>query len=220
MMSRRPQDVVRDGYDAMSGRYAAWQSEIADDPRDRWTQRLLSLLPERPDILELGCGAGIEPTPTFARIGRLTGMDISRAQIERARKALPGAELIQGDFTTATFTTGSCDAVVALFTLTHVPANDLPALLGRVATWLRPDGLFLATFGSGPAHESVVDDFLGAPMFFSGFDEETNQRLVREAGLAIVESRVEVMHEPESEPGKGDAEVAFHWILARKSAES
>ena len=57
-------------------------------------------------------------------------------------------------------------------------------------------------------------------MFFSGFDEETNQRLVREAGLAIVESRVEVMHEPESEPGKGDAEVAFHWILARKSAES
>ena len=67
---------------------------------------MVSLLPERPDILELGCGAGIEPTPTFARIGRLTGIDISRAQIEQARKALPGAELIQGDFTTATFTAG------------------------------------------------------------------------------------------------------------------
>ena len=219
-MSQRPQDLVRDGYDAMSERYAAWQSEIRDDPRERWTQQLLSLLPERPDILELGCGAGIEPTPTFARIGRLTGIDISGAQIERARKALPGAELIQGDFTTAMFTAGSYDAVVALFTLTHVPANDLPALLGRVAAWLRRDGLFLATFGSGPAHESVVDDFLGVPMFFSGFDEETNEWLVQKAGLAILQSRLEVMHEPESEPGQGPADAAFHWILARKGAES
>jgi ubiquinone/menaquinone biosynthesis C-methylase UbiE len=220
MTSRRPQDVVAAGYDAMSERYAAWQSEITGDPRDRWTQQLLSTLPERPDVLELGCGAGIEPTPTFARNGRLTGIDISRAQIERARKTLPDAELIHGDFTAVTFPPGSFDAVVALFTLTHVPAAELPALLGRVATWLRPHGLFLATFGSGPAHESVVDDFLGAPMFFSGFAEEMNERLVREARLEILESKVEVMHEPESEPGQGAADAAFHWILARKDAEA
>jgi SAM-dependent methyltransferase len=216
-VSRRPQDLVRDGYDAMSERYAAWQSEIADDPRESWTQRLLSVLPERPDILELGCGAGIEPTPTFARVGRLKGIDISRAQIERARKAAPEAQLVLGDFTTATYPESSFDAVVALFTLTHVPAADLPPLLGRVATWLRPGGCFLGTFGTGAPHESVVDDFLGAPMFFSGFDEETNERLVREAGLTVLESRVEVMHEPESEPGKGPAAAAFHWILARKN---
>jgi SAM-dependent methyltransferase len=214
-LGRRPQDIVRDGYDAMSERYAAWQSDIADDPRDRWTQRLLSLLPERPDILEIGCGAAIEPTPTFARIGRLTGIDISRGQIDHARKALPAAELIHGDVTTATFPASSFDAVVALYTLTHVPAADLPGLLGRVGTWLRPDGLLLATFG-GASHEGVVGDWLGVPMFFSGFDEETNEHLVREAGLGVIESQREVIHEPESEPGRGDVEVAFHWILARK----
>jgi ubiquinone/menaquinone biosynthesis C-methylase UbiE len=219
-LSQRPQDLVRKGYDAMSDRYAAWQSEISGDPRDRWTQQLLSLLPDRPDILELGCGAGIEPTPTFASIGRLTGIDISGAQIERARKALPEAELIHGDFTTATFAAESFDGVVALFTLTHVPTTDLPALLGRVATWLRPAGLFLATFGTGPTHDTVVEDFLGASMFFAGFDEHTNERLVREAGLGVIESRLEVMHEPESEPGRGDADVAFHWVLARKEGGS
>jgi cyclopropane fatty-acyl-phospholipid synthase-like methyltransferase len=215
-VGRRPQDVVRDGYDAMSDRYAAWQTEIADDPRDRWTERLLSLLPESPDILEIGCGAGIEPTPTFARIGRLTGIDISRAQIDRARKALPAAELIHGDVTAATFPANSFDAIVALYTLTHVPTADLPALLARVRTWLRPDGLVLATLGSGASHEGAVQDWLGVPMFFSGFDEETNERLVREAGLGVVQSHVEVIHEPESELGKGAATAAFHWILARK----
>jgi SAM-dependent methyltransferase len=216
-VGQRPQDLVRDGYDAMSERYAAWQSEIAGDPRERWAQRLLALLPERPDILELGCGAGIEPSPTFARIGTLTGIDISRAQIDRARNALPSAELIHGDFTTATFATRSFDAVVALYTLTHVPNTDLPVLLGRVATWLRPDGLFLASFGTGPTHESVEDDWLGVPMFFSGFDEQANERLVGEAGLAVFQSGVEIIHEPESAPGMGAATAGFHWIFARKS---
>jgi SAM-dependent methyltransferase len=219
-LSPRPQDLVRDGYDAMSDRYAAWQSEIADDPRDRWTRRLLAVLPDRPDILEIGCGAGIEPTPTFARLGQLTGIDISGAQIDRARNALPGADLIHGDVTTATFPAGSFDAIVALYMLTHVPAADLPALLGRVAKWLRPDGLLLATFGSGPSHEAVVDHWLGAPMFFSELDEATNERLVQEAGLGIIESQLEVMHEPESEPRQGGVEVVFHWILARKDAET
>ncbi len=215
----QPQDLVRDGYDAMSERYAEWQSEIADDPRDRWTRRLLALLPDHPDILEIGCGAGIEPTPTFARLGRLTGIDISGAQIDRARKALPGVELIHGDVTTATFPAASFDAIVALYMLTHVPGADLPALLDHIATWLRPDGLLLATFGCGPSHEAVVDDWLGAPMFFSELDEPTNERLVREAGLAIVESQLEVMHEPESEPGQGGVEVTFHWIVARRGAD-
>jgi SAM-dependent methyltransferase len=213
----RPQDVVAAGYDAIAERYAEWQSEITDDPRGRWVQRLLAHLPQRPHLLEIGCGAGIEPTPTFARMGRLTGIDISGAQIERARRSLPDTELIHGDVTTATFAEGSFDAVVALYVLTHIPAADLSPLLGRIAVWLRPEGLLLATFGGGTTHEDLVDDFLGAPMFFSGFDERTNEHMVRKAGLGIVESQVEVMHEPESEPGRGDQAAAFHWILARKS---
>jgi hypothetical protein len=40
-------------------------------------------------------------------------------------------------------------------------------------------------------------------MFFSGFDEETNERLVRDAGLTILESRLEPMQEPDSEPERG-----------------
>lgn len=215
-MSRGSKDVVAAGYDAIVDRYATWQSKIVGDPRERYVQRLLSLVPEHPDILEIGCGSGIEPTPTFARLGRLVGVDISRAQIDRARAAVPKAEFIHADVTTASFAPGSFDAVVALFALTHIPAADLPRLLSRVGQWLRTGGVFLATFGSGSRHETVVDDWLGAPMFFSGFEEETNERLVQEAWLTILESRLEPMSEPESEPGRGPETVSFHWILAEK----
>ena len=215
----KPQDIVAAGYDAMAGRYAAWQTTVVGDPRGRYVERLLALLPASPNILEIGCGAGVEPSPTFARIGRLTGIDVSRAQIDRAREALPSAELICGDITTTTFDASSFDAAVALYVLTHVPAEALPGLLENIAAWLKPDGLLLATFGIGPAHESVVDDWLGAPMYFSELDASTNEQLVAGVGLEILESRAEQMHEPESEPDRGSVAVSFHWILARKSAD-
>jgi SAM-dependent methyltransferase len=211
----RPQDVVAAGYDAMSERYAAWQAEIVGDPRERYVGKLLRLLPERPDILELGCGAAVEPTPTLARRGPLTGVDISRAQLERARRAVPGARLLQADATTVSFEPGSFDVVVALYVLTHIPTKELPGLLSRIATWLRPDGLLLATFASRAEHDDRVEDFLGAPMFFAGFDQGTNERLVQEAGLRLVESRLEAIDEPESEPGRGPLRASFHWVLAR-----
>jgi ubiquinone/menaquinone biosynthesis C-methylase UbiE len=215
----RPQDVVAAGYDAIAARYDAWQSEIADDPRGRWVGRLLALVPERPQILEIGCGAGIEPTPTFATVGQLTGVDISHAQLERARQAVPGANLIHGDVTSVAFPLRSFDAVVALYVLTHIPTNELPRLLTRIATWLKPEGLLLATFSSRAEHDDLVDDFLGAPMFFAGFDQATNERLVEAAGLELIESRLEQMDEPESEPGRGPQRVSFHWVLARKGAD-
>jgi cyclopropane fatty-acyl-phospholipid synthase-like methyltransferase len=214
-VTSRPQDVVAAGYDAIADRYAGWQESIAGDPRRRYVGRLLELLPAEAEILEIGCGQGVEPTPTLARRGRLTAIDVSRAQLERARAAVPEAELVHGDVTEAEFAAESFDAVVALYSLTHVPGALLSDLFARVAAWLRPGGLLLATLGSRESEETV-QDWLGAPMFFSGFEPETNEGLLREAGFELLESRVESMREPESEPGHGPETVAFHWVLVRR----
>jgi SAM-dependent methyltransferase len=202
----------------MAARYAQWAGQIVDDARDRYVDELLSLVPGSPDVLEIGCGAGVEPTPTFAKRGRLVGIDISHAQIERARAVVPGATFIHGDVTSAAFDSESFDAVVALYVLTHIPSAELPSLLQRIAGWLRAGGVLLATFGSRGPHDSFVEDFLGVPMFFSGYDSKTNERLVREAGLAVLESRLEHIQEPESEPGRGPETGSFHWVLAQKGA--
>lgn len=214
-MTERPQEIVASGYDAIAERFADWQTRVLGDPRERYVHELLALLPEGPDILEIGCGAGIEPTTTFARVGRLVGIDSSKAQLERARSAVPGAELVHADVTGATFGPGSFDAVVALYVLTHVPGSALPGLLERVTDWLRVGGFLLATFGTVPG-EGVVDDWLGAPMFFSGHDLATNERLVRAAGLELRESRIERMEEPGTAADTGPATVEFHWLLAKK----
>jgi SAM-dependent methyltransferase len=209
MTQRRPQKVVAAGYDRMATRYAEWQTRIVGDPRDRYVERLLSRLPRDPDILEIGSGAGVEPTPTFAKRGRLVGVDISRAQIERAQATVPNARFVQGDILETALDEETFDAVVALYVLTHIPTGELPGLLHRISAWLRPSGVFLGTFGNAGQHDEFEDDWLGVPMFFSGFDPSTNEALVRAAGMRVVESRIEPMQEPEGE-------VRFHWLLAEK----
>ncbi len=43
----------------------------------------------------------------------------------------------------------SFDAVVALYSMAHLPRERHAALLARIAGWLRPGGLFLASLGAG-----------------------------------------------------------------------
>jgi SAM-dependent methyltransferase len=207
---RRPQDVVAAGYDRMAGRYAEWSTRIVGDPRDRYIERLLSLLPPHPDVLEIGSGGGVEPTPKFARRGRLVGVDISRTQIERARANVPGGQFLHADILDTDFDDESFDAIVSLFVLTHIPTAELPGLLNRISAWLRPGGAFLATFSRRGPHDEF-HDWLGVPMFFSGFDPTSNEALVEAAGMRSLESRVEPMQEPEGE-------ARFHWLLAQKPA--
>jgi hypothetical protein len=54
-----------------------------------------------------------------------------------------------------------------------------------------------------------LSHFLGAPMYWSTFDSQTNPRLVEEAGLHIVSAREETAEEF-GEP------TTFLWIVARK----
>ena len=201
-------EIVRHGYDAIADRYAAWAASF-ESPAMRWLERLLTELPEGSDVLELGCGGGGPSTLAIAARHRLIGVDISAEQIARARLHVPNAEFIQADATELELT-GTYDAVVSLFMLGHVRRSAQEPLLQKIHSWLRPGGWFLGTMGIANADDVVEDDWLGAPMFFASFDEQTNRELLERTGFGIEDARVV----PFEEPGHGL--VRFMWVLARR----
>ncbi len=105
----------------------------------------------------------------------------------------------------------SFDAVVAFFSIIHVPREEQPELLAQIARWLRPGGLFVATMGARATENGYEEDWLGAPMYWSHFDAATNRRLVEEAGLVIESAELETADED-------GLPVAFLWVVARKFA--
>jgi SAM-dependent methyltransferase len=198
--------LVAAGYDRMADRFAGWAARIEDDPRERFVAELERMVPQGSELLELGVGAGVSSSRRLAERYRLTGVDLSEQQLRRAAESLPEATLIQGDIATVEFPDGSFDAVVTLYVLNHLPRELLRPLMGRIVRWLRPGGVLLATFGAGDLPD-WEGEWLGVPMFFSGYEAARNTELVREAGLEVAADEVVTIREPE-----GD--VAFHWVMA------
>ena len=199
--------IVEAGYDSLAPRFGKWAARVEGDPWERFVDELEERLPQGASVLDLGCGGG-RKTRRLAERFEVTGVDISEEQLRLARAEVPGATFVHADFAELDFPPGSFDAVTAFYSIVHVPREQHRALFGRILRWLRPGGLFLVSLShvGGPDH---VEEWLGVEMFFSGFDADTNRRLVREAGFELLADEVVVIREPE-----GDA--AFLWVLARK----
>jgi len=198
--------TVQAGYDALGPRFAEWVGRIEGDPWERYLDELDRRLPAGARILDLGCGAG-RVVHRFAERFEVVGVDVSDGQLRLAKAGSPSATFLHADFMALDFDDGSFDAVTAVNSFVHVPRDEHAALVARIARWLGPGGLLLASLShvGGPDR---TEEWLGVEMFFSGFDAETNRRLVRGAGLELLLDELVFMGEPE-------AEVGFLWVLAR-----
>ena len=202
-----PKLVVATGYDRIAERYLAWSPLRPSDAR-RWALALADeRIPRDTDVLELGCGAGIPMTATLAVGRRLVGVDISGTQIALARANVPSATFVQADMTAIDRPPASLDAVVAFYSLTHVPRDEHAPLLARIRRWLRPGGVFIASFGVEDDPGGIEADWLGVDMYFSHFSARVNRRLVEEAGFVV--ERADVLDEPEDRHG-----ARFLWVVA------
>jgi cyclopropane fatty-acyl-phospholipid synthase-like methyltransferase len=203
-----PKRIVADGYDAAGERYLDWSGLRPSPVRRRYLELACVLIPAGASVLELGCGAGLPMTAALAAGRRVTGVDISPGQIRRARQNIPTATFVEADMVHAEFPPASFDAVVAFYSLTHVPREEQPGLLAKIRAWLRQGGLFIATMGVEDDPGGVEPDWLGVDMYFSHFGAKRNRRLVEEAGFEIERATVE------SEP-RDRHDARFLWLVAR-----
>lgn len=199
--------TVQAAYDALGSRFGEWDERIEGDPSERFLDQLPARLPAGGRVLDLGCGNGAKVARLAGRF-EVAGVDLSEEQLRLARARVPEAAFIQGDLAQSDFPPETFDAVTALYSIMHVPREEHRAVLGRIARWLKPGGLFLASLNH-VGGEDWTGEWLGVEMFFSGFDADTNRQLVRDAGLELVLDELVWMRQPQGE-------LAFLWVLARK----
>ena len=200
--------IVASGYDLVAQRYREWSGGA--QVREHFLERFCDLLPPKGYVLDLGCGCGVPVAKRLSRQASVVGVDISGTQISLARQEVPEATFIQADMMAADFPAETFDGISAFFALTHLPREEHLEMLSRIARWLRPGGIFVASLGAGATDDAIEDNWLGVPMFFSHFDAETNKRLVQQAGL-------EVVHEEIVEHVEDDTPIRFLWVIAKKS---
>lgn len=129
--------------------YAVLYGHRDEDDARRWVDAILDRW--RPAsgvaLLDMACGRG-RHAAFFAEAGlRVTGIDISAASIEEARRNVPNAEFAMHDMREP-FRAGTFDAVCCLFTSLGYfdDLEDDKAVLRAVYTALKPGGRFVLDF--------------------------------------------------------------------------
>ena len=204
-MTTGPAHLVASGYDQIADAYLARFGVSA--VRAKWLGLLMAKMPAQGHVLDLGCGAGIPVARELGGRGfSVVGVDVSSEQIMRARANVPAATFIQADMSDVAFDQAQFDGIGAFYAITHVPATDQGDLFTRIAGWLKPGGVLVASLGTGEAGD-WIGDWLGTTMFFSHNSEATSLALLRDAGLVVEQAKVEQ---------QDNEQASFLWIVAVK----
>lgn len=160
-------------------------------------------------VLDVATGPGYVAAAAAKRGAKVTGVDFSRAMVERARRDYPAVEFRQGDAEALAFADGSFDAVVMNYGLLHLARPD-QALAearrvlhpgGRLAftVWLPPE----RTIGFGLVLDAIREhgrtdvSVPAGPPFFRFGDPAESRRSIEAAGFV----------------GPGAREIAQTWRL-------
>ena len=182
-MSLDPKEIVRTGYDTVSFAYRS--DDEQDEKYERWLAELAAVLPDRAEVLDLGCGCGVPSDRWLVDHGfDVTGVDFSPVQIERARALVPDASFVLADIASVEFEPRSFDAVIALYCIFHLPLEEQRTLFESVRRWLRDGGVFLAILPAGP-WTGTEEDWLGAgaTMWWTQERPEVYDQWLAEAGF-------------------------------------
>lgn len=219
-----PPEVLRartkDSYDAIASRYLQWSSAgTGHATRMKYIDRALpsSDTWSNATVLELGCGAGIPVTAALlARGMKVVANDISSTMIALAKEKLHSekVEFIEGDMMDLIFSRNSLDAVMAFFSILHLPPSDQPIIIKRISEWLRPGGVFVANFAAGDPLSTVEDKFMGAEkgvVHFGSLGDDRTLAVIEQSGL-VVSAKDTISEEADD----GKAAGTHLWIIARK----
>ncbi len=208
--------AYQSSYDRIAEEYTA---RIADELKDKPLDRmLLEQFAARVNgagrVCDLGCGPGHVARYLHDRGVDIFGLDLSPGMLEQARKLNPNIEFRQGNLLALDVEDGAWAAIVAFYSIVHIPRADVPQALREMQRVLKPGGLLFLAFHLGDevlheencwGHQVSLDLVL--------FRRKEVERYLTEAGFAIEDSLERDPYPPEVEYQSRRA-----YILAKKHA--
>lgn len=189
----------------------------------KYLDKLINSCPElestgnatKKQVLELGCGSGSPFMSTLlarAPSVHVHANDLSDVQLDLTRHNLAAyqdrVEFHPGDMMKLDFALGSLTAVVALYSIIHLPQEEQREMIQRIGKWLVPGGVFLSTFGTDEASVIIDEKWIDEKgwMFWSALGKEGVLKvLTQDAGLEVQQAVLEE-----------DVDERFMWIISKK----
>lgn len=162
-----------------------WASYRKDSPVNLCVREAFSSLPKGSSILDIGCGTGHPIDEYLLDEGYLvTGIDFSSKMLSYTEdlKEL-GGEFYCLDFLDYK-TERRFDGILAFDSLWHLRKEDQERAYRKVASFLKPGGIFL--FTAGKSEGESQGEMFGQPFTYSSLDYHKTFQILKEEGLVIL----------------------------------
>ena len=146
---------------------------------------LLSSLPASAAVLDVGCGSGVPLTRLLIEHGcQVIGLDSSPNMLSRFTANFPAVPVICAPIQDCDLTGLTFDAVIAWGVMFHLPHDEQVTAIAKVATVLKPRGVFLFTAGDDGGWKDG-EPMNGVPFRYYSFTRDGYRDLLREHGLTL-----------------------------------
>ncbi|HCT81054.1 MAG TPA: SAM-dependent methyltransferase [Micromonosporaceae bacterium] len=155
--------TTRAAYDTMAVEYAErFSLELAGMPLTRGLLGAFTELVQAADarpVADLGCGPG-HVTAHLHTLGlNAFGVDLSPKMVAVARQTHPGLRFDEGSMTALDLPDATLGGIVALYSIIHIPTEQLPAAFAEFHRVLAPGGQLLIAFLVGDEQRHRTEAF-------------------------------------------------------------
>lgn len=191
---------IQHHYDSFAANYdARYDENHGKQYYSHICSHVISYLPRKGHILDLGCGTGLFGKRIIERGGNLAGIDISRGMLNQAENRCPEGDFLLGDVEALPYDEGTFDAVTSILAFSYFRNPEI--VLQEVMRVLKPGGpLVICTLGKNlftravPAYYKFGEKVGIKKIGVGDFDERyyTTAELVglfRDAGLSEISYR-------------------------------
>ncbi len=203
-------------YDRIAEEYTTRiAGELAHKPMDRMVlDDFAARVKGAGRVCEVGCGPGHVARYLHDRGVDIFGIDLSPGMLKQARKLNPGIEFQQGNMLALDVEDSAWAAIVAFYSIVHIPKTDILQAFREMFRTLSPGGLLFLAFHIGVevvheencwGHQVSLDLVL--------FGRKEVERYLALAGFAIEDSLERDPYAPEIE-----YQTRRAYIRARKPA--
>jgi len=154
-------------------------------------QQFVKQLAAGSNILDCGCGPGMD-TERFVQLGhKVTAIDLSDRFVALTKKRVPRADVRKMDMRHLAFPELTFDGLWCSFSLLHIRASEIPDTLAGFKRILKPDGLFFAALHRGPktAWVKTIISGMERDTYVQEWVQSDIESVARNTGFTIITSR-------------------------------
>lgn len=170
--------------------------------RETYAGRLL--VEHRHDVLDVGCGPGLDALALATYGLSVRAIDLSPEHVRLASEG--GIDAQVAPVQQLPFPDDSFDAIWCMSVLMHLPDPDLDAALAEMARVLKPGGIAaIGTWGGADTEGLNPGDTMSPPRYFSWRSDNTIRHVIEQ--YAVIDAF-------ETWRGGGDRDFTYQWCVA------